>query len=235
MKIGIIGAMDIEVETLISKMQDASSQKVAGMDFTCGTLAGVPAVIGFCKVGKVNAALCVQVLVSEFGVTHLINTGVAGSLDARINIGDLVVSTDAVHHDMDVCNLGYEPGQVPGMDTIAFPTDEKLAELVVKTANKVAPELGVFRGRVASGEQFVRTDAEKQRIISQFGALCTEMEGAAIAHAAYLNKVPCVIVRAISDKADGTDAQDYPTFEARAAATCAEITYEVVAALANNE
>ena len=231
MKIGIIGAMDIEVNHLKNQLESASSQVVAGMEFVEGTFGGVPAVVVFCSVGKVNAGACVQILADRFGVTHVINTGVAGSLDARINMGDLVVSTDAVYHDMDVCNLGYEPGQVPGMDTLAFPADADLCAAVERAAAAVAPEVQVFSGRVASGDQFIRDAEVKQRIIDQFGALCCEMEGAAIAHACYLNQIPCVIVRAISDKADGSDSELYPVFEEKAANRCAKITEYLVAHL----
>ena len=224
MKIGIIGAMEIEVSYLKERLANAQVETVAGMEFAQGTFDGVPVVVVFCSVGKVNAGVCVQILIDRFGVTHIINTGVAGSLDARINIGDLVVSTDAVHHDMDVANLGYDLGQVPGMDTLSFPTDAALCQVIKDAAQKVAPEIQVFEGRIASGDQFIRTDAEKQRIIQQFGALCTEMEGAAIAHVCYLNQVPCVIARAISDKADGSDAEAYDEFEAKAAHRCALIT-----------
>ena len=211
-KIGIIGAMEVEVSYLKGRLENTTSQVIAGMKFAEGTFNGVPAVVVFCSVGKVNAGICVQILVDRFNVTHVINTGVAGSLDSAINIGDLVVSTDAVHHDMDVCNLGYEPGQVPGFKEIYFPADEQLRSIVKQAAAQVATDIAVFDGRVASGDQFVRTNAEKQRIISTFAARCCEMEGAAIAHACFLNDVPFVIVRAISDKADGSDAELYPVF-----------------------
>ena len=231
-KIGIIGAMEVEVSYLKGRLENATSQVIAGMEFAEGTFNGVSAVVVFCSVGKVNAGICAQILVDRFSVTHVINTGVAGSLDAVINIGDLVVSTDAVHHDMDVCNLGYEPGQVPGFKEIYFPADEQLRNIVKQAAAQVATDIAVFDGRVASGDQFVRTDAEKQRIISTFAARCCEMEGAAIAHACFLNDVPFVIVRAISDKADGSDAELYPVFEEKAAHHCAAIVERAVALLA---
>ncbi len=231
MKIGIIGAMEVEVSSLKSKLCAASARTVAGMEFVEGDLAGVPVVVVFCSVGKVNAGICVQILVDCFGVTQVINTGVAGSLDATINIGDLVVSTDAVYHDMDVCNLGYQPGQVPGFDRVSFPADNDLRVLVERAAAEVAPEIQVFEGRVASGDQFIGDDAEKRRIISTFDARCCEMEGAAIAHACYLNNIPFVVVRAISDKADGSDAESYPVFEERAARHCAAIVEYAVKSL----
>ena len=227
-KFGVIGAMEVEVEHLKGQLENAHAQVIAGMEFVEGTFGGTPAVVVFCSVGKVNAGICVQILADRFHVTHVINTGVAGSLDAEINIGDIVVSTDAVHHDMDVCNLGYAPGQVPGFDTIYFPANEQLRTAVKKAAAHVAPEIRAFDGRIASGDQFVRTQEEKQRIIATFGAQCCEMEGAAIAHACFLNNIPFVIVRAISDKADGSDSELYPVFEEKAARNCAAICCAVL-------
>ena len=232
MKLGIIGAMEVEVDYLKGRLENASSQVVAGMEFVEGAFCGVPAVVVFCSVGKVNAGMCVQILADRFNVTHVINTGVAGSLDAAINIGDVVVSTDAVHHDMDVCNLGYQPGQVPGFETIFFPASEQLRSAVKRAVAEAAPDIRAFDGRIASGDQFVRTDKEKQRIISTFAARCCEMEGAAIAQACFLNRIPFVIVRAISDKADGSDAELYPIFEEKAARHCAAIVERAVGLLA---
>ena len=232
MKIGIIGAMDVEVTYLKNNLQNAQAQTIAGMEFAEGTFADVPVVVVFCSVGKVNAGICVQILADCFGVTHVINTGVAGSLDAAINIGDLVVSTDAIYHDMDVQNFGYAPGQVPGFKVVAFPADPELRALIETAAAEVAPEIQVFPGRVASGDQFIRTAEAKQRIIDTFAARCCEMEGAAIAHACYLNDIPFVVVRAISDKADGSDAELYPVFEEKAAKHCAAIVEYAVKKLA---
>ena len=232
MKIGIIGAMDVEVTYLKNNLQNAQAQTIAGMEFAEGSFAGVPVVVVFCSVGKVNAGICVQILADCFGVTHVINTGVAGSLDAAINIGDLVVSTDAIYHDMDVQNFGYAPGQVPGFKVVAFPADPELRALIETAAAEVAPDIQVFPGRVASGDQFIRTAEAKQRIIDTFAARCCEMEGAAIAHACYLNDIPFVVVRAISDKADGSDAELYPVFEENAAKHCAAIVEYAVKKLA---
>ncbi|MDD6786199.1 MAG: 5'-methylthioadenosine/adenosylhomocysteine nucleosidase [Eggerthellales bacterium] len=232
MKIGIIGAMDVEVTYLKNNLQNAQAQTIAGMEFAEGTFADVPVVVVFCSVGKVNAGICVQILADCFGVTHVINTGVAGSLDVAINIGDLVVSTDAIYHDMDVQNFGYAPGQVPGFKVVAFPADPELRALIETAAAEVAPDIQVFPGRVASGDQFIRTAEAKQRIIDTFAARCCEMEGAAIAHACYLNDIPFVVVRAISDKADGSDAELYPVFEEKAAKHCAAIVEYAVKKLA---
>lgn len=231
-RVGIIGAMDVEVAHLKERMQGLSTEVHAGMEFYAGSIDGVPAVVSMCKVGKVNAAVCAQVMCDVFGVTHMVNTGVAGSLDARIDIGDIVVSTDAVQHDMDVNNLGYGYGQIPGMDVLAFEADPALRAMAVESVHEVAPDVEAFEGRVLSGDQFVRDQEVKDRISGIFGGLCCEMEGAAIAQTSYLNGVPFVIVRAISDKADGSASELYPVFEAKAADHCAKIVESLVPRIA---
>ena len=223
MKLGIIGAMDVEVAVLKERMTDASLQTLAGSQYCEGKLEDLDVVVVQCGVGKVNAALCAQILVSVYGVTHIVNTGIAGSLCADLDIGDLVVSKDAMYHDFDCNAFGYPSGKVPGMDVTAFPADAKMMEIACAAAEAVNP--GHTRvGRVASGDQFVCEKAQKERIISTTHGLCTEMEGAAIAHTAYRNGVPFVILRAISDKADDSAEMDYPTFERIAAHRCAEVT-----------
>lgn len=215
-KIGIIGAMEVEVALLKQDMKIQREVKKAGMDFCEGVLMGQEAVVVRSGIGKVNAAVCTQILVDEFQVEAVINTGIAGSLNAEINIGDIVISTDVLHHDMDAVNFGYEPGQIPQMDVFSFAADEKLASKAEAVCNEVNPKIRVFRGRVVSGDQFIADKAVKNRIAQQFHGFCTEMEGAAIAQAAYLNEIPFVVIRAISDKADDSASEDYPTFEKKA-------------------
>lgn len=222
-KVGIIGAMESEVEYLKSQVADATTRTVAGMEFVEGTLEGVPVVVVRCGVGKVNAAMCATVLTTVLGATHVINTGVAGSLDARIGIGDLVVSTDAVEYDLDVTLLGYKPGEHPDLHLVAFEADAALRRAVVGAAGEAARDVHVFEGRVCSGDRFVASDDAKRFIVDTFDGMCCEMEGAAIAHVCHLVGVPFVVVRAISDKADESGTVDYPTFEKAAAAHCAAI------------
>ena len=230
-KLGIIGAMEIEVAILKSKLENPRVTRVGPMEFFEGRLAGCEVVIVMCGVGKVHAAMCTQVLCSNFGVTHIVNTGVAGSLNAELDICDVLVSTDAVQHDMDVHYLGYEVGRVPGLDTTAFTADEKLMKLAFEVSEEIRP--GHTRlGRVATGDQFVCSDGQKAKIIADTGASCTEMEGGSIAQGAYVNQVPFVILRAISDKADGSAERDYPTFEKLAAANCAAVTEALAKKLA---
>lgn len=227
-KIGIIGAMELEVSELKSKADIKNVTEKAGMEFYEGVLNGKDVVIVQCGIGKVNAGICVQILADLFDVDAVINTGVAGSLQAKINIGDIVVSTDACEHDMDVSSLGYAPGIIPQMETSFFQADKALIEQAVSVCKEVNPEIGVYEGRVVSGDQFISDSAVKDRLIKQFDGSCAEMEGAAIAHAAFLNKLPFVVLRAISDKADGSAHMDYPEFERAAAAHCAKLVEHLV-------
>ena len=230
MKLGIIGAMAVEVEALKAKMEQVTVTAHAGSEYFEGTLEGLPAVVVQCGVGKVNAAMCAQILCSVYGVSHIVNTGIAGSLCAQLDIGDLVVSRDAMYHDFQVCAFGYPYGKVPGMDVTAFPADDALVGHAFAAAEAVNPGHTKI-GRVASGDQFVCDKAVKDGIIANTQALCTEMEGAAIAHTAYRNSVPFVILRAISDKADDSAEMDYPTFETIAAQRCAQVTMGLTKAL----
>ena len=221
-KLGIIGAMEEELETLLSSMEGKSCSLHSGSAFYQGALEGLPVVIVQCGIGKVNAAICTQILIDLFRVTHILNTGIAGSLNPQLDIGDLVISRDAMYHDVDCGAFDYPLGKVPGMDTVAFPADEALIHDAWEAAEAENP--GHTRiARIASGDQFISDKAVKDRIISNFGGYCTEMEGASIAQAAYLNHVPFLIIRAISDKADDSAEMDYPTFERAAAAHSAKL------------
>ena len=222
-KLGIIGAMQEEVETLLARMENKRELSKAGSTFYDGILEGLPVVIVQCGVGKVNAAMCTQVLCDLFEVTHIVNTGIAGSLCADLDIGDLVVSRDAMYHDVDAVHFGYPFGKVPGMDVVAFPADDRMVNYAYDAAEAVNPGHTKI-GRVATGDQFVAVKELKERIIANTNGLCTEMEGAAIAQTAYRNGIPFVILRAISDKADDSAQMDYPTFERIAAHRCAEVT-----------
>ena len=227
-KIGIIGAMELEVESLKAEMTVSKVEKKAGMEFFEGTLNGASVVIVQSGIGKVNAALCVQLLADLFQVTHIINTGVAGSLNAKLDIGDILISIDALHHDMDVTIFGYQLGEVPQLGLREFPADQRMVELAKTSCEKVNPDIHTMLGRVVSGDQFISSKEVKNRLIDQFSGDCAEMEGAAIAHGAYLNGIPFVIIRAISDKADDSSEMDYPVFEAEAAKHSAALVKEMV-------
>ncbi len=229
--IGIIGAMEEEVAILIKDMNVNEVIEQASMVFHKGELYGKSVVIVRSGIGKVNGAACAQILVDKFQVTSIINSGIAGSLDAKIDIGDIVISSDAVNHDMDAVAFGYPVGQVPRMDTLGFPADEELI-MKVKRANEVAnPDIQTFVGRIATGDQFIASSERKEFISKNFQALCAEMEGAAIAQVAYLNQVPYVIIRAISDKADNSASMDYPAFEAQAIQHTVKLMRELFATL----
>jgi adenosylhomocysteine nucleosidase len=226
--VGIIGAMDVEVSALKEAAKITKTTTIADMEFCEGTLHGKHAVIVKCGMGKVNAGICAQTLIQTFGCTKIINTGVAGSLDNRIDIGDIVVSTDAVQHDFTVEAIGFAKGEIPYTGLYAFPADEALRAAAVKAVREAAPDRQVFEGRVCSGDQFISTKEQRDTIISNFGGMCCEMEGAAIAQACYLNHTPFVVVRAISDKPDETEFVEYKVFEAKAAVVCAKVVQAMV-------
>ena len=226
--IGIIGAMEQEVSALKEMMTVVRTDRKARMDFTVGQLLGKEVVVVRSGVGKVNAAVCTQILADDYKVSAVINTGVAGSLNPKIDIGDIVVSVDTVQHDVNAVVFGYEPGEVPQMKKRIFDADPDLRRLIADTCRRVNPDIHVYDGRVASGDQFVSDDDRKAEIARVFEADCTEMEGCAIAQAAWLNRIPFVIIRAISDKADGSAQMDYDEFEAGAIAHTVRLLEAVI-------
>ena len=153
--------------------------EMMGMDFCEGTLEGKNVVIVQCGMGKVNAGVCANTLIGEFGCTKIINTGVAGSLDNQIDIGDIVVSVDAVQHDFTVEAIGFQKGEIPYTGLYAFPADEEMRKMAVAAAQEGAPDQHVFEGRVCTGDQFISSKEQKEKILSDFGGLCCEMEAAA--------------------------------------------------------
>lgn len=233
--LGIIGAMDQEVAAIKAHMTDVRITTKASMDYYVGSLDGKKAVVVRSGIGKVNAAVCAQILVDEFNVSAIVNTGVAGSLRAEIDIGDIVLSVDALQHDMDVTLLGYKPGQIPGMELLAFPADQALIELAETCSRRVNPDIKTFTGRVVSGDQFVSDSGKKEWLIQNFDGYCTEMEGAAIAQTAYLNRIPYLVIRAISDKADNSASMDYPEFEARAIERSVRLMEEMIRCYQNKQ
>ena len=221
--IGLIGAMDAELDTLKSSSSITKKTTIASMEFCEGTLEGKNVVIVKCGMGKVNAGICAQALINQFGCTKIINTGVAGSLDSKIGIGDLVISTDAVQHDFDVSYLEFKKGEIPYTGLVAFEADKDMRKKAVDAIKSEVPEISYFEGRVCSGDQFISTNEQKDNIIKNFGGLCCEMEDAAIAQVCYLNSTPFVIIRAISDNPNETMLEDYKTFETKAAKRCARV------------
>jgi adenosylhomocysteine nucleosidase len=227
-KIGIIGAMDEEISLLKETAAINNTTTAAGMIFYEGVIEGKDVVIVKCGVGKVNAGICANILINRFGCTMVINTGVAGSLDNRIDIGDIVVSVDAVQHDMNAESLGFQKGEIPYTGLLAIPADEAMRTAAVEAIHEAAPDVHIFEGRVCTGDQFISSKEQKAAIVSNFGGLCCEMEGAAIAQACYLNNTPFVIIRAISDKADDSGSVDYGTFVAEAAVNSANVVLNML-------
>ena len=216
--IGIIGAMDIEVDGLKSIMDVEKVETVAGMEYYMGTLHGDKIVVVKCGMGKVNAGICAHTMINKFHVKCIINTGVAGCLDSELDIGDIVISTKALQHDFDATPLGFKKGEIPYTGLVEFPADRELIDKLHHAINTSVIGITVKEGVVCTGDQFINTIEQKERILNDFGdGLCCEMEGGAIAQVCYLNNVPFVILRCLSDDAEGSAPEDYPAFERMAA------------------
>lgn len=227
--IGIIGAMDEEVEILKSLLDIKETVTEAGMTFYKGILHNKEVVLARSGIGKVNAAVCAQLMITLFKIDYLINSGVAGTLHPDINQGDLVISTDAVQHDVDTTVFGDPLGEIPRLGVTFFKADPTLIALAEQAAKNLSFDgVSLFRGRIASGDQFVAGGELKERIQSHFAPSAVEMEGASIAHVAYLNQVPYVIIRAISDKADGSADMSYEEFLPLAAKHASALLVEMV-------
>ena len=228
-KYGIIGAMEAEVKELGQKLSNKEVVEYAGLSFLCGFLGGKNVVIVKSGIGKVNAALCAQALILKFNVTKVINTGIAGALRSGLGVFDFVISSEAVYHDFDTTAFGYKIGQVPGM-VERFPADKGLGELALAAFDQTefSKEHKAVIGVIASGDQFISDSKQKKSIQANFDPSCVEMEGAAIAHACYLNKIPFVIVRCMSDMADETVEQTYSFNEDICAAASASLVKKMI-------
>ncbi len=231
MKVGIIGAMDLEISSLCDKLERTIVKSVAGSEYHAGQLNGVSVVIVKSGIGKVNAAVSTQVMIDHFDVDLIINTGVAGSLSNSLNIFDIVVSEDLVQHDFDTTAAGDELGLITGFDDVNFEVNEKLYNLAVKTGKDIFSDISVYAGRIATGDQFVSTKEQKDKIVKHFGAVCTEMEGCAVAQTCFLNNMPYLVIRSISDKADNSAHFDYFEFVNRAALKSAKLVEELIVRL----
>lgn len=232
-KIGVIGAMDVEVNILKKEMEKNGSLKqteAGNLVFSEGNINGVDVVVVKSGVGKVNAALCAQRLILQFGVDAVINSGIAGAMKEGLHVFDLVVSTDAVYHDMDATAFGYKPTEIPQMKCSKFMADEKLIEAAEKgfAASEQSKNFKMIRGTVATGDQFIADEKVKQHIAEISKPACVEMEGAAIAHACYLNNTPFVILRTISDNADASYESTYSFNETEAAEECSAIVMNML-------
>ncbi|MCL2855884.1 MAG: 5'-methylthioadenosine/adenosylhomocysteine nucleosidase [Defluviitaleaceae bacterium] len=232
--IGIIGAMEVEIRNILTKLTNTKARTIGGIDFTQGELGKSPVVVARCGIGKVNAAHCASIMITGFDVAGIINTGVAGGIAPHVEIGDVVISQDLVQHDVEATEFGYTTGQVPGMESPYFAACQNLVETAKKAgmaALAANPGKALHIGRIATGDQFIASPADKNQIYAnhQDKVLCTEMEGAAIAQVCLLTNTPFVAIRAISDKADGTAHEDFPAFVEEASVISAKIVMDMVA------
>ena len=217
-KIGIIGAMSVELEFLKSKLEENSAEtKAGGMTFTEGKINGSSVVLVQSGVGKVIAAVCAQRLILQFGCTHIINTGIAGAMAFGLKVLDFVASTDAVYHDMDATGFGYKKTEIPQMKCSDFPADGKMLEAARSAFKEFPAEHKLVFGRIATGDQFVSDKEKKSAIQETCSPACVEMEGAAVAHACWINEIPFVIIRCMSDMADDDGESTYSFNENEAA------------------
>ena len=230
-KIGIIGAMEVEVNFLRKLMGAGIKKTEAGsMNFEEGKIPGVDIVLVRSGVGKVNAALCAQRLALQFSCTHIINTGIAGAMAHGLGVMDFVVSSDAVYHDMDATGFGYKKGQIPQMELFSFHADSAMIEAAKKAfaSSELSKGHQLVEGRIATGDQFISDKDVKNKINMDFAPACVEMEGAAIAHACFLNKVPFVILRCMSDMADDLSNNGYDFNEPVAAEMSARVVEKMI-------
>lgn len=207
--IGIIGAMDIEVDSIKALLSEKSQTTVSGITFIKGKYKKEDVVVAKCGVGKVFSALCTEAMILTFSPDMIINVGVAGALDKRLKIGDVVIASGVVQHDMDTSPLGDPIGLLSGIDKVEISSDEDIVSRLCDAAKSVGVRYIV--GTIATGDQFVASDNTKQFITDNFGAVSCEMEGGACGQVCYVNKVPFCVLRTMSDQADGNASVDFPT------------------------
>lgn len=213
--IGIIGAMDIEVAQLKKKITSPVATEIAGIDFVCGEIAGVMVCVAMCSPGKVNAAICAQLMIDKFDVDSIINTGVGCSLSKDVVIKNVVIASEVCQYDIDITALGEPRGFINGLGTIKIATDKAMSESLARCAIQCGERIHI--GCIASGDAFISNGETKAFISKHFGAICGEMEGGAIGHVCKANKIPFAVLRSISDGGDENALMDYPTFKKIAA------------------
>ena len=226
--VGIIGAMSVEVEALIGMLEDRAEEIVGGIKFNTGSLFGKKIVVAQCGVGKVFAAICAEAMIIKYSPSLVVNTGVGGALNKELRPTDTVIAERLLQHDMDTSPLGDPKGLISGINKVYFDTDERAREILTSAAERLG--LRAMRGTVASGDKFVADRADKERIVSEFSADVCEMEGGAIAHTAFVNGTPFIVIRAISDSADGEANMDYMEFLPVAAKNSTALTLELIKA-----
>jgi len=212
LNVGIIGAMQEEVEELLKIVEVEENIIKAKMEFNVGKIYDKSIVIVTSGIGKVNAAVCTQILIDDFKVDCIINVGIAGGVREDIYPGDVIIADNLVQHDIDTSFFGDRIGQVPRLDTFDFKCDERLVS-VVNNVCKDIKNSKYYKGRIVSGDQFVADVDKLKWISSEFGALGCEMEGASIAHVCYLNQIPFVVIRSVSDNAINGTHMEYDKFK----------------------
>ena len=223
--IGIIGALELETKALVQEMEQKETAVISGVTFVKGILWGKETVVATCGVGKVFAALCAEAMILNYQPRLIINSGIAGALAPELHILDVAIAEQVVQHDMDTSPLGDPVGLLSGINKVYLPADPKAAEALARAARSL--EVTVLQGTVASGDQFIANETRKGEIRRQFEAICCEMEGAAIGHVCFVNKVPFAVLRTISDGAADEAKLDYPVFAAKAAEQCYRILKKV--------
>ena len=226
--IGIIGAMEPEVEAIIATLEEKKSETVSRITFYTGKIGEKTVAVAKCGIGKVFAALCAEIMILKFTPDLLVNTGVGGALASGITTGDIVIASDLCQHDMDTSAIGDPKGLVSGINMIFFDADKRANEILLTSAKSLG--LNARLGRIASGDKFIASKEDKTRIMTDFSADACEMEGCAIAQTAFVNGTPFAVVRAISDSADGEATMDYPTFLPLAARNSTNLTLALVKA-----
>ncbi|RRD95101.1 5'-methylthioadenosine/adenosylhomocysteine nucleosidase [Clostridiales bacterium COT073_COT-073] len=229
--IGIIGAMEEEVLVLREQMTITDVRSIAQIEYAKGNLGNREIVLAKSGIGKVNAAVCAQIMIDIFKVDALINLGVAGALSPQLNICDVIISKEFVQHDVDVTAFGYNKGEIPQMETSVFRADSHLIHLVEKASEVLDSRTQVKTGRILSGDQFISKTEDKEWLYQFYGGECTEMEGAAIAQVCHLNRVAFVGIRSVSDKADNSADMDFNEFTKQAAFNSSKLLLKLLTLL----
>ena len=224
--IGIIGAMENEVMELIGRLADRTTETVSGIEFNIGEIYGKRVVIAKCGVGKVFAAICAEAMIIKYDPALIVNTGVAGAVEKSLRPLDIVFADKLVQHDMDTSPIGDPVGLISGINRVYFETDKRALDVLTAAAEELEIKYSV--GTVATGDRFIAQKADKERISTLFGASACEMEGGSIAHTAFVNETPFMVVRAISDSADGDASMDYPTFLPQAVKISTALTLALI-------
>lgn len=224
--LGIIGAMDVEVNAIKSRITNKTETSIAGICFVCGFLEEVMVCVAKCSPGKVNAAICTQAMIDNFDIEKIINIGVGCSLADNVIIKNVVIATDVCEYDIDITALGEPRGFINGLNVIKVKTDSELSEKLARTAINYGEK--IHRGTIASGDTFIADSSLKKMLAEEFGAVCGEMEGGAIGHTCAANNIPFAVVRSISDGGDESSQLDYPTFKKIAADISTAIIVEYI-------